>query len=81
MHMLSFKEIKGMKEFNNCLHYIIKIFGFIIEIDDTSNYSDYLCENIIFIPKKRKFESFKKRIDEQYKNGNVYSDALDFIKS
>lgn len=57
-----------------------KNLGDIIEIDDTSNYSNYLCENIIFIPKQRKFESFKKSIDEQYKNGKVYSDALDFIK-
>ena len=62
MHMLSFKEIKGMKEFNNCFHYIIKIFGFIIEIDDTSNYSDYLCENIIFIPKKGNLNLLKKEL-------------------
>ena len=79
--LISFKEIKGMTELNNCSPKKIQINGNIIEIDDTSKYSDYISGGVLFnvkIPKTLNFESFKERIEEPIKEGEEYNDPLDF---
>ena len=79
--LVSFKEIKGMTELNNCSPMKIQINDNIIEIDDTSKYSDYISGGVIFnvkIPKTLHFESFKERIEEPIKEGEEYNDTLDF---
>ena len=79
---VSFKEIDGMTELNNCLPRKIKIKGNIIEIGDTSNFSDYKSGGILYnvkIPKILNFESFKERINEPLKEGEKYKVPLDFL--
>ena len=80
--LVSFKEIEGMVELNNCSPKKIKINENIIEIDDTSNFSDYIQGGSIFnvkIKKSLKFESFKERVEEPFKEGEEYNDTLDFL--
>ena len=79
---VSFKEIEGMTELNNCQPIKIKINGDSIEIGDTSNFSDYISGGIIFnvkIPKLLNFESFKERVEIPLKEGEEYNDPLDFL--
>ena len=79
---VSFKEIEGMTELNNCLPRKIKISGNIIEIGDTSNFSDYKSGGILYnvkIPKILNFESFKSRINEPLKEGEKYKIPLDYL--
>ena len=71
-----------MTELNNCTPLKIQINGNIIEIGDTSKYSDYKRGGIIFNVKKPKslnFESFKERLEEPIKEGEEYNDPLDFL--
>ena len=80
--LISFKEIEGMTELNNCSPINIQINGNIIEIGDTSEFSDYIRGGILFNVKKPKylnFESFKKRIELPIKEGEEYNDPLDFL--
>ena len=80
--LISFKEIKGMTELNNCKPMKIKINEDKIEIGDTSNFSDYISGGILFnvkVPKPLKFESFKERLEEPIKEGEDYNDPLDWI--
>ena len=80
--LVSFKEIEGMTELNNCTPLKIQANGNIIEIGDTSNYSDYKRGGIIFNVKKQKsftFDSFKERLEEPIKEGEEYNDPLDFL--
>ena len=80
--LVSFKEIEGMTELNNCTPLKIQVNGNIIEIGDTSNYSDYKRGGIIFNVKKPKsftFDSFKERLEEPIKEGEEYNDPLDFL--
>jgi ubiquitin-activating enzyme E1 len=80
--LVSFKEIEGMKELNNCPPRAIKINGNIIEIGDTSNFSDYISGGIIYnvkLPKKINFNSFKERVEIPIKEGEEYIGPLDFI--
>ena len=80
--LVSFKEIQGMTELNNCKPRSIKITNDIIEIGDTSEFSDYISGGIIFnvkSPEKIKFESFKERVENPYKEGEEYKDPLDFL--
>jgi ubiquitin-activating enzyme E1 len=71
---LSFKEIKGMTELNNCKPRSIKIKNDdIIEIEDTSNFSDYISGSIIYnvkLPEKIKFEYFKEELKTLIKKEN-----------
>ena len=79
--LISFKEIVGMVELNNCSPMKIKINDDIIEIGDTSNFSDYISGGILFnvkVPKILKFESFKERVENPIKEGEEYNDPLDF---
>ena len=58
---VSFKEIEGMIELNNCDPRKIRINGEIIEIGDTSQFSDYKSGGVIYnikLNKKISFESF-----------------------
>ena len=78
---ISFKEIVGMVELNNCFPMKIKINEDKIEIGDTSNFSDYISGGILFnvkIPKILKFESFKERVENPIKEREEYNDPLDF---
>ena len=72
-----------MTELNNCKPRSIKIKNDnIIEIGDTSNFSEYISGGIIFnvkVPEKVKFESFKERVENPYKEGEEYKDPLDFL--
>ena len=78
---ISFKEIEGMNELNNITPFKIKyIHGNIIEICDTSKFSDYIRGGTIYnvkLPKKIKFDSFKERIEEPIKENEKYFDPLD----
>ena len=79
--LISFKEIEGMTELNNCKPMKIKIDGDIIEIGDTSKFSDYISGGVLFNvkePKTINFESFKERVNEPIKEGEEYNDPLDF---
>ena len=79
--LISFKEIVGMDELNNCSPMKIKINDDKIEIGDTSNFSDYISGGILFnvkVPKILKFESFKDRVENPIKEGEEYNDPLDF---
>ena len=79
--LISFKEIVGMVELNNCSPMKIKINDDKIEIGDTSNFSDYISGGILFnvkVPKILKFESFKDRVENPIKEGEEYNDPLDF---
>lgn len=69
---VSFKEIEGMIELNNCDPRKIRINGEIIEIGDTSQFSDYKSGGVIYnikLNKKISFESFKERIEIPFKEG------------
>ena len=80
--LVSFKEIEGMIELNNCLPRNIKVNKDYVEIGDTSQFSDYISGGTIFnvkLPKKIKFESFKERLEEPFKDGEQYNDPLDFL--
>ena len=80
--LVSFKEIEGMEELNNCPPRKIKINGNIIEIGDTSNFSDYIRGGILFnvkLTKTLNFESFKERVEFPIKEGEEYNDPLDFV--
>ena len=82
--LVSFKEIEGMTELNNCPPTKIKIKGDIIEIGDTSNFSDYISGGVLFnvkLPKIFQFESFKERINKPKKEGEEYKDPLDIINT
>ena len=79
--LISFKEIEGMTELNNCPPMKIKISGNIIEIGDTSKFSDYIRGGVLYnvkVPKAINFESFKERVEEPIKEGEEYNDPLDF---
>ena len=79
--LISFKEIVGMTELNNCSPMKIKINDNKIEIGDTSNFSDYISGGILFnvkVPKILKFESFQERVENPIKEGEEYNDPLDF---
>ena len=79
--LISFKEIEGMTELNNCKPMKIKIDGDIIEIGDTSKFSDYISGGVLFNvkePKTINFESFKERVNEPIKEGEEYNNPLDF---
>lgn len=59
----------------------IKIDGDIIEIGDTSKFSDYISGGVLFNvkePKTINFESFKERVNEPIKEGEEYNNPLDF---
>ena len=79
--LISFKEIQGMTELNDCPPMKIKIKGKNeIEIGDTSNFSDYIGGGILYNikqQKKMKFESFKERVEEPIKEGEKYYGPLD----
>ena len=80
--LVSFKEIEGMNELNNCSPIKIKINGNIIEIGDTSKYSDYKRGGILFNVKTQKslnFDSFLERLEVPIKEGEDYNDPLDFL--
>ena len=80
--LVSFKEIEGMEELNNCPPRKIKINGNIIEIGDTSNFSDYIRGGILFnvkLTKTLNFESFKERVEFPIKEGEEYNGPLDFV--
>lgn len=80
--LVSFKEIEGMTELNNCSPLKIRVNGDIVEIGDTSKFSDYIGGGILFNvkeSKKLKFESFKERLKEPIKEGENYNDPLDFV--
>ncbi len=74
---VSFKEIEGMTELNICSPIKIKqIYENIIEIGDTSNFSDYISGGIIYnvkLPTNLNFESFKKRVEEPIKENEEYN--------
>ena len=77
---ISFKEIKGMTELNNCSPKKIKINENIIEIDDTSKFSDYISGGVLFnvkVPKVIHFECFKERLEIPIKEGEEYNAPLD----
>lgn len=78
---VSFKEIEGMVELNNCSPIKInKIYDNKIEIGDTSNFTDYLRGGTLYnvkLPKTLKFESFKDRVEEPIKENEEYNDPLD----
>ena len=78
--LVSFKEIEGMTELNNCNPRIISINGDVIEIGDTSQYSEYKNGGVIFNVKLNKtisFESFKERVEEPFKEGESYNNPID----
>ena len=80
--LVSFKEIEGMTELNQCSPKKIKINGNIIEIDDTSKFSEYKRGGILYnvkVPKVVNFDSFKERIEEPIKEGEEYYEPLDFL--
>jgi ubiquitin-activating enzyme E1 len=80
--LVSFKEVEGMTELNNCSPIKIHVNGDIIEIGDTSNFSDYTCGGVLFnvkLPKTMNFESFKSRVEIPIKEGEEYNDPLDFL--
>ena len=78
--LVSFKEIEGMTELNNCKPRKISINGDVIEIGDTSQYSEYKNGGVIFNVKLNKtfsFESFKERVEEPFKEGESYENPID----
>ena len=81
--LISFKEIQGMTELNNCTPIKIKINHDnrnIIEIVDTSNFSDYISGGVLFNvkqPKTINFESFEKRLEEPIKEREEYRGQID----
>ena len=80
--LVSFKEIEGMTELNNCSPIKIRVNGDSIEIGDTSKFSDYTCGGVLFnvkIPKTMNFEPFKSRVEIPIKEGEEYNDPLDFL--
>ncbi len=80
--LVSFKEIEGMTELNNCTPRKITINGEIIEIGDTSKFSDYKNGGVIYnikLDKKISFESFKERIEVPFKEGEPYNDPIDSV--
>ena len=78
---VSFKEIEGMTELNNITPFKIRyIHENIIEICDTSKFSDYIRGGTIYnvkLPKIIKFDSFKERIEEPIKENEKYVDPMD----
>ena len=70
--LVSFKEVEGMTELNNCSPIKIRVNGDIIEIGDTSNFSDYTCGGVLFnvkLPKTMNFEPFGSRVEIPIKEG------------
>lgn len=65
-----FKEIRGMTELNNTSPIkITKIDDFNVQINDTSQLSNYISGGVILkakIPLNIKFESFEKKLEEPY---------------
>ena len=70
-----FKEIQGMTELNNISPIkITKIDDYNIQINDTSQFSNYISGGVILkakIPLNIKFESFEKKIEEPYKEDEL----------
>ena len=80
--LVSFKEVEGMTELNNCSPIKIRVNGDVIEIGDTSNFSDYTCGGVLFnvkLPKTMNFEPFESRVEIPIKEGEEYNDPLDFL--
>ena len=76
---VTFQDINGMTELNNCSPIQIKIIDkYKIEIPDTSNFSNYISSGIMI--KIIKFESFEKKIEEPYDENDGYLDQFDFGK-
>ena len=75
-----FKEIEGMKELNNTPIQIKIIDKNKIEINDTSNFSEYMYGGImskIEKPSTINFDSFKIKIEEPYSEEDGYPIELD----
>lgn len=72
-----FKEIQGMTELNNKSPIkITKIDDFNIQINDTSQFSDYISGGVLLkakLPLNIKFESFEKKIEEPYNEDELPS--------
>ena len=71
-----------MTELNNCSPIKIRVNGDVIEIGDTSNFSDYTCGGVLFnvkLPKTMNFEPFGSRVEIPIKEGEEYNDPLDFL--
>ena len=80
---VSFKEIEGMVELNNCNPKEIKILSNnSFEIDDTSEFSDYISGGIaveVKIPKNYQFKSLEQRLEIPYEEDNI-PNPIDYSK-
>lgn len=78
-----FKEIEGMVELNNCTPKEIKILSnSSFEIDDTSEFSEYISGGIVEevkIPKCYHFKSLEKRLEIPYEEDNI-PNPIDYSK-
>ena len=81
---VTFKEIEGMTELNNCSPINIKILTKdSIEIGDTSNYSKYISGGIMIEAKLKKelcFTSLDERFDVPYTNEEDIPRQIDYSK-
>ena len=82
---VSFKEIEGMTELNNCSPMNIKILSDnTIEIGDTSNFSDYISGGIIYevkYPIEYHFKSLEERFEIPYSEEEDIPEQIDFSKT
>ena len=82
---VTFKDIEGMTELNNCSPMNIKILSNnTIEIGDTSNFSDYLSGGIISevkYPKEYHFNSLEERFENPYTEEENIPNQIDFSKT
>ena len=78
-----FKEIEGMTELNNCKPKNVKVLSNnSFEIDDTSQYSEYISGGIVEevkIPKIYNFKSLEERFEIPYTEENL-PNPIDFSK-
>ena len=82
---VTFNEIEGMTELNNCEPLSIKVLSnSTFEIGDTSNFSDYISGGIITEVKFQKsyhFDSLEERFDNPYTEEEGLPESIDVAKT
>lgn len=80
---ITFKDIEGMVELNNCNPIQIEIVDkYNIKICDTSHFSDYISGGIILKVKEPtilNFDSFEKKFEEPYNEEQGFPGQIDFV--